>query len=200
MVKRNFVRGRPARPRGVHTSDRSVDNSPEPSCRGKGPALAGRLTRHCEPRGLFLNQLTLPPTEFPKIWSRPDVRVQAHNLLDQPSWPRMRMRTTRTRGFGSGLRRPTSQGTRIRRDAKHSHWSGTSLNAPSKFTLPWASLVQTSNPQLTPTSQLTFRWIRAPCLPRGSCPSLDPVSIQQSKLISLVSDSSAPCNWHGINF
>lgn len=148
----------------------------------------------------FSTQLTLPPTEFPKIWSRPDVRVQAHNLLDQPSWLRMRMRTTRTRGFGSGLRRPTSQGTRIRRDAKHSRWSGTSLNAPSKFTLPWASLVQTSNPQLTPTSQLKFRWIRAPCVPWGSCPSLDPVSIQQSKLISLVSDSSAPCNWHRINF
>lgn len=47
---------------------------------------------------------------------------------------------------------------------------------------------------------LRLPWIRVPCILCKSCPSPVPVSIQQSKLISLVSDSSAPCNWHGINF
>lgn len=34
----------------------------------------------------------------------------------------------------------------------------------------------------------------------GCCPSFIPVSIQQSKLISLISDRSVPCNWHEIKF
>lgn len=155
--------------------------------------------------------MPFPPLSWPPYpWSSPSSRagqshhytnVWAHNVLGGSRWLSIRALTMSTRGSGSILPKvwPTkAQGSRWMTNI---HGDGGLPSTLSRLTLVrtrhWCRL-QILN--LLLLQILRLPWIRVPCILCKSCPSPVPVSIQQSKLISLVSDSSAPCNWHGINF